>query len=169
VVLFPYPKSFKSLLHQLASALHNSGVAQAQSLQIIEKAKVPIIKFIETVTRIHVDVSFNLTTGIASARISKRLLRSAPALRPLTMVMKHFLHQRGLNQVFSGGLGSYSVMCMIMSFLQVHPKVVSGEIKAEHNLGVLLIEFFELYGKLFNYENVGIRIDNAGGYYPKVS
>ncbi|RUS21792.1 hypothetical protein BC937DRAFT_91466, partial [Endogone sp. FLAS-F59071] len=39
VILFPYPKSFKSLLHQLASALHNSGVAQAQSLQIIEKAK----------------------------------------------------------------------------------------------------------------------------------
>ena len=35
------------------------------------------------------------------------------------------------------------------------------------NLGVLLIEFFELYGKCFNYNNVGIRLVGNGSYFNK--
>ena len=35
------------------------------------------------------------------------------------------------------------------------------------NLGVLLIEFFELYGKHFNYTNVGIRVKDGGTYFCK--
>ena len=35
------------------------------------------------------------------------------------------------------------------------------------NLGVLLIEFFELYGKKFNYNNVGIRLVGNGCYFNK--
>ena len=35
------------------------------------------------------------------------------------------------------------------------------------NLGVLLIEFFELYGKKFNYDNVGIRLVGNGSYFNK--
>ena len=35
------------------------------------------------------------------------------------------------------------------------------------NLGVLLIEFFELYGKKFNYDNVGIRLVGSGSYFNK--
>ena len=35
------------------------------------------------------------------------------------------------------------------------------------NLGVLLIEFFELYGRNFNYFKTAIRIKNGGAYIPK--
>lgn len=73
------------------------------------------------------------------------------------MVLKQFLLMRGLNEVFSGGLGSYGLTLMITSFLQLHPRIQSGEIRQEQNLGVLLIQFFELYGKRFNYDGVGIR------------
>lgn len=37
----------------------------------------------------------------------------------------------------------------------------------KHNLGVLLIEFFELYGRNFNYTNVGIRVKGGGTYFSK--
>jgi non-canonical poly(A) RNA polymerase PAPD5/7 len=37
----------------------------------------------------------------------------------------------------------------------------------DNNLGVLLIEFFELYGKQFNYMRTGIRIRDGGSYIPK--
>lgn len=37
----------------------------------------------------------------------------------------------------------------------------------EKSLGVLLIQFFELYGREFNYEKVGIRITNGGSYINK--
>lgn len=35
------------------------------------------------------------------------------------------------------------------------------------NLGVLLIEFFELYGRNFNYLKTGIRIKDGGSYVAK--
>ena len=36
------------------------------------------------------------------------------------------------------------------------------------NLGVLLIEFFELYGRHFNYMNTAIRVKDGGSYVPKL-
>ncbi|PIK48710.1 putative non-canonical poly(A) RNA polymerase PAPD5, partial [Apostichopus japonicus] len=35
------------------------------------------------------------------------------------------------------------------------------------NYGVLLIEFFELYGVNFNYFKTGITVENGGSYFPK--
>lgn len=35
------------------------------------------------------------------------------------------------------------------------------------NIGVLLIEFFELYGRHFNYLKTGIRIKDGGSYVAK--
>ena len=37
------------------------------------------------------------------------------------------------------------------------------------NLGVLLLEFFELYGQNFNYYKTAIRVKNGGEYTPKDS
>ena len=39
----------------------------------------------------------------------------------------------------------------------------------EENLGTLLIEFFELYGRNFNYDDVGLSIRRGGFYYNKVA
>ncbi|MCJ8728355.1 hypothetical protein PDJAM_G00003580, partial [Pangasius djambal] len=38
---------------------------------------------------------------------------------------------------------------------------------ANINLGILLIEFFELYGRHFNYLKTGIRVKNGGAYLSK--
>ena len=35
------------------------------------------------------------------------------------------------------------------------------------NLGILLIEFFELYGINFNYLHIGLRIRDGGAYVKK--
>lgn len=37
----------------------------------------------------------------------------------LVLVLKQFLLQRDLNEVFTGGIGSYSLFLMAVSFLQV--------------------------------------------------
>lgn len=41
--------------------------------------------------------------------------------RCLVLLVKAFLNQRGMNEVFTGGLGSYSIICLVVSFLQVRP------------------------------------------------
>lgn len=48
---------------------------------------------------------------------------------------------------------------------QLHPRIDARN--PTENLGVLLIEFFELYGRHFNYLKTGIRIKNGGAYIPK--
>lgn len=80
-------------------------------------------------------------------------------------MLKQFLLQRDLNEVFTGGISSYSLILMCISFLQLHPRPL--ETADESNLGVLLLEFLELYGRRFNYMKTGISIKNGGRYIPK--
>jgi len=154
--------------------LKRSGITS--HVTIIAKAKVPIIKFISTYGRFQVDISINQDNGLVSGNIIsgflKQMIPSAKengskALKSLIMITKAFLAQRKLNEVYTGGLGSYSVVCLAVSFLQMHPKIRQGEIDPEKNLGVLVIEFFELYGHRFNYENVGISLREGGTYFNK--
>lgn len=155
----------KNDLHKLASHLRISKVAE--DFTVITKARVPIIKCKETISGLPIDISFNITNGIDSARIVKKYMEEVPALRPMTLMIKHFLMIKGYNEVFNGGIGSYTTMIMILSFLQMHPKIQTGMINAEENLGVLLIEFFELYGLCYNYAKVGMSVMGGGAYFVK--
>ena len=49
--------------------------------------------------------------------------------------------------------------------LQLHPRIDARN--PSENLGVLLIEFFELYGRHFNYLKTGIRVKDGGAYMAK--
>ncbi|KAJ3887328.1 hypothetical protein GG344DRAFT_55872, partial [Lentinula edodes] len=153
------------VLRSLAEVIKRNGIAS--NVSIIAKAKVPIIKFVTTHGHIPVDVSINQGNGKVGADVVNGFLRDIIALRALVMITKMFLSQRSMNEVYTGGLGSYSIVSLVISFLQMHPKIRRGEIDADQSLGVLLIEFFELYGSFFNYENVGISVRDGGTYFKK--
>lgn len=95
----------------------------------------------------------------------QEFMENMPTLPRLVLVLKQFLLQRDLNEVFTGGISSYSLILLTISFLQLHPRIDACQDDA--NLGVLLIEFFELYGRHFNYIKTGIRIKDGGSYVPK--
>lgn len=156
-----------TVLHALANTMRRAGITDR--VTIVAKAKVPIIKFITTHGRFAVDISLNQVNGVAAGKLINRYLKELPALRALVMVTKAFLSQRSMNEVYTGGLGSYSIVCLSISFLQMHPKVRRGEIDPSRNLGVLVMEFFELYGCYFNYEEVGISLRDGGTYYNKAA
>lgn len=157
------------VLETLANALKRARITE--KVRVIAKAKVPIIKFLTNHARLNVDISINEGMGVVAGKVINGFLRHMRgcglALRGLVMVVKAFLNQRGMNEVYTGGLGSYSIVCLAVSFLQMHPKIRRGEIDAEKNLGVLVMEFFELYGRHFNYEEVGISIRDGGSYFWK--
>lgn len=48
---------------------------------------------------------------------------------------------------------------------KLHPRIDTR--RSNINLGILLIEFFELYGHDFNYMKTGIRVKNGGAYMSK--
>uniref|UniRef100_A0A8C5DHN5 Terminal nucleotidyltransferase 4B n=1 Tax=Gouania willdenowi TaxID=441366 RepID=A0A8C5DHN5_GOUWI len=152
-------------LWTLEEALRKRNIADENSIKVLDKATVPIIKLTDSFTEVKVDISFNVQSGVQAARLIKEFKEKYPVLPYLVLVLKQFLLQRDLNEVFTGGIGSYSLFLMAVSFLQLHYRedVCSPNI----NIGVLLIEFFELYGRHFNYLKTGIRIKDGGCYVAK--
>ncbi|XP_072303790.1 terminal nucleotidyltransferase 4A isoform X2 [Eucyclogobius newberryi] len=152
-------------LQDLEQALRKHNVAEPFSIKVLDKATVPIIKLTDQETEVKVDISFNVETGVKAASFIKDYVKKYPVLPYLIFVLKQFLLQRDLNEVFTGGISSYSLILMVISFLQLHPRIDARN--PNENLGVLLIEFFELYGRHFNYLKTGIRIKNGGAYIAK--
>nr|XP_056718197.1 terminal nucleotidyltransferase 4A [Euleptes europaea] len=152
-------------LQLLEQALRKHNVAEPYSIKVLDKATVPIIKLTDQETEVKVDISFNVETGVKAAQLIKDYMKKYSLLPYLILVLKQFLLQRDLNEVFTGGISSYSLILMAISFLQLHPRIDAR--RSDENLGMLLIEFFELYGRNFNYLKTGIRIKNGGAYIAK--
>eukprot|EP00850_Spirogloea_muscicola_P022687 SM000307S11684 [mRNA] locus=s307:12735:17907:+ [translate_table: standard] len=157
-------------LRALSNALMRQSMAKR--MQVIAKARVPIIKFIEKESQIHFDVSFDVANGPDAASFIKEALADMPPLKPLSLVIKIFLQQRELNEVYSGGLGSYALLVMLMAHLQLHPSRRSSDDLSparplENNLGMLLVDFFELYGRNLNYRDVGVSCATGGSFFSK--
>jgi non-canonical poly(A) RNA polymerase PAPD5/7 len=89
------------------------------SIKIYIFVQVPIVKYVDSETNCHVDVCFNQTNGPSNSKIIRKYLNEYWELRPLVMVLKYFLLQRDLNETYSGGIGSYSLVLLVISFLQV--------------------------------------------------
>jgi non-canonical poly(A) RNA polymerase PAPD5/7 len=152
-------------LNQLKLAIIRDQICDHDNVLVLDKASVPIIKIIDSKTELKIDISFNTINGVNSAKMIQDCLTQFPALRPLVMVLKHFLLQWDYNEVWRGGISSYSLILMTINFLQMHPRIDPRT--ASENLGILLIEFFELYGKKFNYFKTAIRIRDGGSYIAK--
>lgn len=148
----------RSRLYQLSSFLRTNQLAK--NIEVIAKAKVPIIKFVDPVTNIHIDISFERTNGIIAAKKIRRWLDDTPGLRELVLIVKQFLRSRRLNNVHVGGLGGYATIILCYHFLKMHPRLATHQMSVLDNLGALLIEFFELYGRNFSYDNLIIAIDS---------
>ena len=158
----PLPPT-RSLLNKFARRLRDKGLAQPNSVQLIPWAKVPIIKFVDEVSGIRVDLSFNNDTGIIASETAQKWNLQYPSMPVIVSIVKQFLKVRGLNDVAVGGLGGFSIICLVTSLLQHMPGA-----NPPSNLGQLLVEFFNLYGNLLDKEHVTIRLDPPG-YIDKVS
>ncbi|CAH0481386.1 unnamed protein product [Peronospora belbahrii] len=166
MVLFGVPEG-KEPLFKLAECLEEKELVTY--LEVIDKARIPIVKIVHKASEIHVDVSFNVAGGLATGDLVKHYMRVYPAFRPLTLVIKYFMAQRGLNETYSGGVGSFLLQMMVVSFLQHHGRALGAhhENPKYNNLGQLLVGFFTLYGRDFNYTELGISVRNGGSYFYK--
>ena len=87
-------------------------------------------------------------------------MRKYPSLTPLVLLLKQFLYERGLNNTYTGGLSSYCLTLMIVSFLQLNtpekPK------KKGMNWGKDLLNFLHYFGTKFDFDTTGISLSNGG-------
>ena len=154
-------------MDRLGQHLRKCGIADPSSIDIVAFAKVPIIKFVDMATSLRVDLSFENTTGLIANDTFSAWRETFPAMPIIVMVIKQFLMMRELNEVINGGLGGFSVTCLVTSLLQNMPQVQTGKLKPEQHLGEILLEFLDLYGNQLDISRVGLSMEPPG-YIDKV-
>ncbi|KAL4990475.1 hypothetical protein BDW68DRAFT_154297 [Aspergillus falconensis] len=151
----------KGQIYAFSAFLKNQNIAVPGSVETIAHARVPILKFVDKLTGLKVDLSFDNDSGLLANRTFQQWKSEYPAMPVIVSVIKQFLLLRGLNEVSTGGLGGFSITCLVTSLLQHMPH---GNLYP--NLGSVLMDFFQFYGNNFDYETVGIRM-NPPGYFNK--
>eukprot|EP01116_Phalansterium_solitarium_P018683 TRINITY_DN5043_c0_g1_i1.p1 TRINITY_DN5043_c0_g1~~TRINITY_DN5043_c0_g1_i1.p1 ORF type:complete len:1345 (+),score=190.37 TRINITY_DN5043_c0_g1_i1:216-4250(+) len=169
----------QSPLHALASALQQK--KWLDELQVIETATVPVIKLKSVLKHSMVSIEADITfrdyhafasvplfvpfqgrsqhLGLQAAELVCSYLAAMPELKPLVLVLKQFLHERQLNNSYTGGLGSFSLVLMAIGFLQHSRRFHRNrEFLQPPPLGSLLVGFFQLYGLRFDYQRMGISV-----------
>ena len=156
-----------SFLRRFGRFLEAEGLDMPGSLELIFGAKVPLVKYVDRLTGLKVDISFENTTGLVANQTFQDWKTQFPAMPVLVTLIKHFLAMRGLNEPVNGGIGGFSITCLVVSLLQLMPQVQSRTMVVEHHLGEILMEFFDLYGNQFNTRTTVIQVDRPG-YSSKV-
>jgi non-canonical poly(A) RNA polymerase PAPD5/7 len=147
----------RKALYRMQRELVNSGIIKhAQDATVIVHAKVPIIKFVDEATGLNCDISLDNDSGIKALTTFEKWKRTWPFLPKLMSVLKQWLLMRNINEVFNGGLGGFSLTCMLVSMLQQRVDGQTQNLDSSAYLGELLLDFFDLYGNKFNMNRVGI-------------
>jgi len=110
------------------------------------------------------DISFNVSDGYCAIEPTKQLCEKYIALKPLVIIMKAFLRQKGLNDTHIGGIGSFLLLVLVTAFLQY---TIKENQEKNITLGKLLLELLSFYGKNFNYRKLGISIVGDGMLFNK--
>lgn len=107
-------------LRQLAKVLEKK--KWVESLLCLDAAKVPVLKLVSAETSVPIDITFESAathSGLLARDLVKRYADNMPELYPLAIVFKQLLRERDLNDAYTGGLSSYSVVLMIIHFSQL--------------------------------------------------
>jgi non-canonical poly(A) RNA polymerase PAPD5/7 len=173
------------VLRALAAGIREAGMCS--QIEVVANAKVPIVKMEHKHTRISVDISVNTDSGLKTGQIMLQYIKDAPALKPLALVLKMFLVsvtrervsllmsdcalqiQRKLNESYLGGIGSFMLVLMIMFSIQskIHHAGMKGLKSRSKNLGFLLMDFFDLFGRRLNPWKCGISTRRGGSIFDK--
>ena len=109
-------------------------------------APVPIIKGRHRATGLRIQFEI-MAPSQASQQYTAAYLSEFPSLRPLYILIRHFLEIRDLTAVSRGGLGSYTILMMIVTALK-HSR---GEF-APDDLGGQLLHVLNFYGNANLYD-----------------
>lgn len=164
-----YPEFGRSMswMKKFGAKLVQAGIAKPGSLTEIPFAKVPIVKFVDNMTGLRVDISFENLSGVAADRTFTKWKEDYPAMPAIVALIKQFLVMRDLSEVHTGGLGGYSVICLVVAMIHNLQQKHGPEWKAASNLDRILLNFLDHYGNVMDYERLGIRMDPIG-YVHKV-
>lgn len=94
--------SDQSALHLLAAEISASGIAEPNSVHVKGDLRIPLIEFTERESHIDIDMPFHNEPTLQVAPLINGFHQKYPVLLRLMFVLKQYLKQRDLNNVFTG-------------------------------------------------------------------
>ncbi|KAI9105894.1 hypothetical protein DFS34DRAFT_34646 [Phlyctochytrium arcticum] len=143
---------------------------------VLPHAKIPILQGFDRHTKIKLDISYNNLKPLDQIQTVRGFLRDLPHLRELVLVMKQFLHCRQMDDASIGTIGGYTLVLWMAAFLKMHrdifphryvtaptdggnvsyADVVRNPALRSPSAGHLLLDFFLLFGRVFDYREHGL-------------
>ena len=112
----------------ISEELKKADIAVKDTINPTAKTTIPVVKFTDKHTEVKVDVCFNRTSGVEGVKVIVDFIHQFPILPKLVLVLKQFVTQRNLHEVFHGGISSYALVLLIVSFLQLHPRNAANDL-----------------------------------------
>ncbi|XP_060617594.2 poly(A) RNA polymerase GLD2 [Anolis sagrei] len=154
------------------------------------RAKVPIVKFRDKVSCVEFDLNVNNVVGIRNTFLLRTYAYIESRVRPLVLVVKKWASFRGINDASRGTLSSYSLVLMVLHYLQTLPEPILPSLqknypesfdptmqlrlvhqapctippyvsKNEATLGDLLLGFLRYYATEFDWSSQMISVREA--------
>ena len=92
----------------------------------------------------------------------KEQLNIFPEIKPILILLKRYFYVKNMNSSFEGGLSSYNLFLLILSFAKYN-NITQNKIT---NLGHFLIQFLSFFGKIFDFKNSTVNINSPYIYEP---
>ena len=86
----------------------------------------------------------------------KEQLDIYPEIKPILILLKRYFYVKNMNSSFEGGLSSYNLFLLILSFAKYNNFSKNKLI----NLGYFLIQFLEFFGKIFDFKNFTVNVNS---------
>ena len=122
--------------------------------KFIENTNVPIIKLVSNDKfNFHIDISVENDKhfGLKTVELVKSYMKTYPVLEPIILALKTLLANGNLNNPYTGGLSSYGLILMVVSFIQ--SKIENQKYNSESPtiLGETFLNILGYYGILFDF------------------
>ena len=126
----------------------------------------------EEINKIKIDITFIASTNIeknekvSSVDFAKDKSKLYPEVKLILRVLKRYFYTQKMNSAFNGGLSSYNLFLLILSFAQYKKYQNSNKTIKNFNLGSFLYELVNFFGTYYNFRNYKIDINYAYQYVP---
>ena len=104
----------KKVLKKIGGMLRGQGM---EDVQIITGAKVPIVKFIDPRSGLHVDISINNTLALHNTRLLSSYANADSRVKELAICVKHWALHRNVSDSVNGTLSSYAWSILVINHL----------------------------------------------------
>jgi len=132
--------------------------SEIKNLKLSQKFETDKIKIDLTFLDIIQKNNINNYMSTTSVEYAKNSLILYPEIKPLLQVMKRYLQNKKMNSCFNGGLSSFCLFLLILAFIKFK-NISNPSIGGQNNLGRLLLDFLEFYGRLFNFHQCSIDVN----------